>query len=144
MNQNQGGGEALSRGFLCYSKMSRQRRVLGSGIGPDWLCPWFLMIRVGRGRAPGPLPPANSRTLWLSTAQHQGTVGDKAETERERERGTLSYNTTAKETAETLPPPQILKVHSEERKKEAVETNKSILGFQFKRRRRSREGKKSE
>lgn len=132
----------MSRGFLCYSKMSRQRRVLGSGIGPDWLCPWFLMIRVGRGRAPGPLPPANSRTLWLSTAQHQGTVGDKAETERERERGTLSYNTTAKETAETLPPPKSSKCTARKERKKQWRQTKAFLAFSLREEEEAERGKK--
>lgn len=96
-------GEHIVSQLPLLFKMSRQQRDQSSGIGLDWVCPWFLMIREagtvwGNGQCSWSATLAvNSSTLRTGRAQYS----TKPLWERERHWATG----TAKETAETLSPP---------------------------------------
>lgn len=122
MNQSQ--WNTLAHCFLCYPVSGE---AVSCGTGPVGICPCFLMIREA-GQC---FWSANSWTLW-EWEEWELTI---QQSERERE-GERAWGTTVqprRPQKHSSPKSRLCGVRGE---KDVAHTDKGILGFQFKRRRR--------
>lgn len=103
-NQNQGGTHCLTASFVIQS--TQQQWVQSSGIGADWGCPWFLMIReAGSGQCFWSATlPAHS---WTQDWPEHNTAASRCggEREREKQRDTGQQRHRQGDHRNTNPPP---------------------------------------